>query len=240
MSASTIRLVLLPGLDGTGELFEPLRTQLPADLDVVTVSYPRDQVRSYAELRPFVLEACEGARSIVLFAESFSSPLAIEIAASDLVNLSGLILCAGFAAPPIGGLFGKLLRNLPLSLTRLSAPDWAIRRYLVGRDASDALTQRVKQTVASIPARVLRNRLNEVLTYSAMEFLPRVKASMLYIQASDDRLVPSTAFEAIASANPKAMHHLMNGPHLLAQANPSSVATAVVNFIHTVVDNVRL
>ena len=36
----TIRLVLLPGMDGTGILFEPLLEILPSDLHAKVVSYP--------------------------------------------------------------------------------------------------------------------------------------------------------------------------------------------------------
>lgn len=233
MSASNTRLVLMPGLDGTGELFASLRAQLLADLDVVTVRYPQDRPRSYKELRSIVIEACEGFPSVALFAESFSSPLAIEIAALGLNNLSGLILCAGFAAPPINGVVGTIIRNIPANLLNLSPPEWAIRRYLVGIGAPAALVQQVKQTIARVPAPIIRFRLHEVLTYSAMKSVARVRVPALYIQASDDRLVLSAAFEKISSANSKVLHELVTGPHLLAQANPGAVAVAVLNFLHT-------
>lgn len=223
----------MPGLDGTGELFELFRAELPEDLEVVVVRYPQDRPRNYAELRPAVIEACEGASAVVLFAESFSSPLAIEIAASGLNSLSGLILCAGFAGPPVHGVVGSVIRNIPEGVLRLTPPEWVIRHYLVGLNAPAALTQRVIRTIAGVPPEILRHRLNEVLRYSVMESVARVKVPMLYIQANEDRLVRSKAFEEIASTNSKVIQQLVNGPHLLAQANPSEVAAVVLNFLHT-------
>ena len=41
----TVSLVLLPGLDGTGELFQPLLRALPNELQPIVLSYPnRDQL----------------------------------------------------------------------------------------------------------------------------------------------------------------------------------------------------
>ena len=43
-------LVLLPGLDGTGEQFEPLLRELPASLTPIVVRYPTDRVLGYDAL----------------------------------------------------------------------------------------------------------------------------------------------------------------------------------------------
>jgi len=44
--------VLLPGLDGTGELFRPLFAELPGWIHPVVVSYPRERPLGYTELLP--------------------------------------------------------------------------------------------------------------------------------------------------------------------------------------------
>ena len=50
-------LVLLPGLDGTGELFAPFLQSLGAALPAQVVAYPRDQALGYAQLEPLVRAA---------------------------------------------------------------------------------------------------------------------------------------------------------------------------------------
>ncbi len=44
------RLVLLPGLDGTGDLFAPLLQALPLSMQPVVVTYPAGQAMSYEAL----------------------------------------------------------------------------------------------------------------------------------------------------------------------------------------------
>lgn len=47
-----IRLVLLPGLDGTGELFAPFVAALGA-IPSQVIAYPHDRVMGYAELEAY-------------------------------------------------------------------------------------------------------------------------------------------------------------------------------------------
>jgi pimeloyl-[acyl-carrier protein] methyl ester esterase len=47
-------LVLLPGLDGTGDLFADFVSALPPTLDTKIARYPSERFLSYAELLPFV------------------------------------------------------------------------------------------------------------------------------------------------------------------------------------------
>ena len=70
-------LVLLPGMDGTGDLFAPLLSALPPALRTIVVRYPCDRPLGYAgrtrgpKDQPFVL-----------LGESFSGPIAAAIAAA--------------------------------------------------------------------------------------------------------------------------------------------------------------
>ena len=49
-------LVLLPGLDGTGMIFEPLLTHLPEEIDAQVVRYPVDRPMSFQEHVDFARE----------------------------------------------------------------------------------------------------------------------------------------------------------------------------------------
>jgi len=51
------RLVLLPGMDGTGILFEPLLNVLPREWEPIVVRYPPDEARGYDELLEVVKAA---------------------------------------------------------------------------------------------------------------------------------------------------------------------------------------
>lgn len=52
MNLPRLRLILLPGLDGSGVLFAPLLRHLPPDVEPVVVRYPPDRALGYEELLP--------------------------------------------------------------------------------------------------------------------------------------------------------------------------------------------
>ena len=68
---SDCRLVLLPGLDGTGRLFVPLRRQLAQSYEIDVVSYPSEVERSYDELALEVAKSLPTKSPFVLVAELF-------------------------------------------------------------------------------------------------------------------------------------------------------------------------
>src|SRR6476646_5995820 len=103
MIPTATKLVLLPGLDGTGNLFAEFIAVLPSGFQVITARYPTTGSLSYSQLAPLVRHATPTSDPFVLVAESFSTPLAIQIAAEDLPNMKALVLCAGFATSPVRG-----------------------------------------------------------------------------------------------------------------------------------------
>ena len=98
--------MLLPGLDGTGELFVDFVAALPESCTAPIVAYPTDRFLSYTDLRPFVCAAVHKSERFVLVAESFSTPLAIWYAATNPPNLVAVVICAGFVGRPVGGWSG--------------------------------------------------------------------------------------------------------------------------------------
>src|SRR5437588_12592602 len=96
-----LTLVLLPGLDGTGNMFRGFKQALPADLNTVTVAYPPDRVVTMSALVDVVKKHCPSDAPFVLLAESFSTPIALQFASHNSGNLVGVILCAGFATSPL-------------------------------------------------------------------------------------------------------------------------------------------
>src|SRR6185369_2945536 len=96
----TTRLVLLPGMDGTGILFEPLLEILPPELEAQVVSYPTHKPCGYEELAGLVAAALPKDGPFIILGESFSGPLAIMAAHAQPPGLKGIVLCASFARSP--------------------------------------------------------------------------------------------------------------------------------------------
>jgi pimeloyl-ACP methyl ester carboxylesterase len=78
------RIVLLPGLDGTGALFEGFMRAAPAGVSLDVVALP-PKPSGYAELAEHLSSTLRLSPDTILLAESFSGPLAITLAARHMV-----------------------------------------------------------------------------------------------------------------------------------------------------------
>ncbi len=225
------RLVLLPGMHGTGELFSEFMRSMPEPEQIETVCYPADANRSYDQLLVAVQSFVPTSKPYFLLAESFSTPLAIRFAATNPPNLKGLILCAGFATSPIRG-WPKSVAALIASLAfRLPLPQVAVSRYLVGKDAPQSLHDSVRTAIRAVSPTVLAARLRQVFSVDARQALSQVSVPILFIQALQDRLVGETSLAEMQTVKPQIEVARIPGPHLILQREPQRAAEVVTSFI---------
>ena len=229
------RLVLLPGMDGTGELFASFLAALPNTIPAKVVRFPADPFLSYSELAALVESALQENEPFVLLAESFSTPPAIQFAATLPPNLKGLILCAGFASSPRRGLSRVLASVATPLLFHFKLPSFA-ERFLLGTNAPASLRASLRSAISSVAPNVLASRLRAVLTCNARAELARIEAPILYIQAAQDRLVPRRCLEEILKIKPQTEAASIDGPHLLLQRAPQKSAEIVERFMRQLAD----
>jgi pimeloyl-[acyl-carrier protein] methyl ester esterase len=225
------RLVMLPGMDGTGDLFADFVDALPREFEATVVRYPADAILSNDALLAILHAAVPANEPFVLLAESFSTPLAVEFSAANPGNLKGVVLCAGFASAPVRG-WRRLAASLvaPL-LFYLPLPRLACERFLVGANAPKELLASVRKVVSSVRPKVLASRFRGVLTCDARDKLAGVTAPILYVQAGDDRLVTPSCLDEIRRIKPQTEMAVIAGPHLILQREPQKAAAAVAQFI---------
>ncbi|MBC7989027.1 MAG: hypothetical protein H7Y19_05525 [Luteimonas sp.] len=77
-----MRVIVLPGLDGTGELLDAFAAALAPEFDAQIIPYPRDRMLGYADLTQLVIAAMPRNEPFLLVAESFSGPIALRVAAT--------------------------------------------------------------------------------------------------------------------------------------------------------------
>jgi hypothetical protein len=82
-------LVLLPGLDGTGDLFQPLLSRLDRSIEPVVVRYPLAEPLGYEALTSIARRALPTTGPYVILGESFSGPIAVQLAAERSGELRG-------------------------------------------------------------------------------------------------------------------------------------------------------
>lgn len=223
-------LVLLPGMDGTGEFFSGFMAELPGTIKAIAVKYPRKEPLRYEQLEGMVRRQLPVDEPYVLLGESFSGPLAITIAASKPRHLAGLVLCCSFVTNPLPAL--SWLKPLVAVMPWLMSAKWASPMLLAGH-ATPALRTQLEDVLATLPPEVVRTRAREVAVVNVTGPLARVSVPLLYLRATRDRLVPKSASEAICRIAPHTLVAAIDGPHMLLQTRPAEAAVIISKFMQS-------
>lgn len=225
-------LVLLPGMDGTGEMFAPFVAAMGPGFNTLCVRYSGDAPLGYAELEQRVRAQLPKTGRYVVLGESFSGPIAASLCATPPPGLVGVVLCCTFLRNPRPQLavLSGLLGFLPLK----AAPVLAISPMLLGRHSTAALRTALSKALAQVSTATLRTRLRAVLQVDVRASLAAAKVPVLYLQASQDRLVRSSAAIEVKASLTSTSVVSIDGPHLLLQACPAAAATVVGRFLRDV------
>ena len=86
-----MRCIVLPGMDGTGELLSDFVAAMAPAFETEVVAYPRDRILGYEALLELVRPRLPVDEPYLLIGESFSGPIAIRLAASKPPRLAGLV-----------------------------------------------------------------------------------------------------------------------------------------------------
>jgi pimeloyl-ACP methyl ester carboxylesterase len=224
-------LVLLPGLDGTGKLFVDFVAALPDSCATTIVAYPSDRFLSYADLRAFVRAAVPQSERFVLVAESFSTPLAVWYAATNPPNLVAVVICAGFVGSPVHDWSGIVKALARPWLFSIKPPRPILEYFLLGQNAAPSLLQKLREALHGVSPHVLSGRLREVLDCDARENLRRTTVPLLYLEASNDRLLSASCKEEFSHIRPDVLFKSVSAPHLLLQREPQKAASIVMEFV---------
>jgi pimeloyl-[acyl-carrier protein] methyl ester esterase len=225
------KLILLPGMDGTGELFAEFIRALPVESETEALRYPADRFLSYEQLMALTQSVLPASEPFVLVAESFSTPLAMQLAATNPPNLKGIVLCAGFVTSPVRGRLRRLGVFFSPVLFSAGLPESAARYWLTGSSVSPTLLASVRAAISSVRPAVLSARLRAVLTCDASVELEKIAVPILYLQAKKDRLVKESSLNEIRRIKPKTVAVVIPGPHLLFQLEPQRAAEVVMEFV---------
>jgi pimeloyl-[acyl-carrier protein] methyl ester esterase len=230
----TNHLVLLPGLDGTGQLFADFLAALPDTFASVVVAYPPNQFLSYRDLTQIVRSAAPKVEPFVLLSESFSTPVALEYAASNPSNLRAVILSSGFVFNPLGHWSALAKAIVRPWLFKRRAPRLILEHFLVGDDAPAALIEQFRHALSFVSPEVLSRRVRESLNCDARDALARTAVPLVYVQAMQDKLLVDSCVSEMKRIKPDILIEKVAGPHLLLQREPQKVAEIVSTFVQQI------
>ncbi len=227
------RLILLPGLDGTGRLFDDLVAALPSAIHTRVIAYPTDLPLGYTELERLLEDSLSGDdQACFVLGESFSGPLAVRLARNPRLEIQGVILCTSFVRNPITWLPIPAAWIPALSPERL--PPGLINHFTLGRFSSAELLEKLTDALYQVKGEVLQIRIRNIFREDLSEALVHVRQPLLYLGANQDRLVKPQAWHLIKAKKTDAESQWFDAPHLLLQTRPQEAADAVTAFIEKV------
>lgn len=224
-------LVMLPGMDGTGELFEPLIECLPPSIRPIVVAYPGDRNLTYHELVEFVGPICPTEQPFAILAESFSGPIAVRLAAQRPPGLNAVILAATFVRSPLPWLPGAGRHLVGSWMFQFPMPAAAIRLLLGNRQTTPEIVRAVQSATRRVSPAVLALRVREVLNVDVTDALLHVTVPLLSLAGRRDRLVTSRSGELIRQLRPDIECAIVEAPHLLLQTQPQECAKIITEFL---------
>ncbi|NWJ41976.1 MAG: alpha/beta hydrolase [Geothrix sp.] len=226
-AAPPLLLVLLPGMDGTGLMFEPFVKAL-AGFEARVVRYPATMT-AYPDCVAFARQQLPTDQPFLLLGESFSGPVAIALAAEAPEGLVGLVLCSSFARNPRPEWLW--LRPLLRLLPPLQLPLPLLRRLLLGRGAAGELVRLTTAMLPHFPTAAMKGRTLAVAAVDHTALLDRIPVPMLALCASHDRLVPKRAAAWIQAHRSQLDITTLQGPHWLLQTRPEACLRAIQAFV---------
>jgi len=227
-----LKLVLLPGMDGTGELFEEFLSYY--DGEHLVISLPQNCPQDHLSLAKS-LDKQLPKEDYILLAESFSGGIVPELLKQDLTNMKGVIFVASFLSCPNRYLL-PIAKILPIKALA-SAPLSQIghKFLLLGQGASKALLSKLIKVTKSIPDHILKSRL-AVMNLQKLP-LATFDVPTVYIQALSDRLISPGKSRELSNVFRNIEYIEIDGPHFLLQAKPKESSQAVAKAAVLIMNN---
>jgi len=219
--------VLLPGLDGTGDLLEDFAARAPRGTECLVMRYPTDRMLGYEALTEFVLERLPAHRPLVLIAESFSGPIGARVAERLGDQVVALVFCNSFVTPPRSPLLRFLART---AVFRIRLPKRILAAIALDPLSTPELESAIEAAVRKVEPAVFAGRVRELLAVDDRPTLRRVHAPILYLRGTHDRLVPDQALLQITQTVPSVRVHRIHAPHALLQTASAEAWAAIGTF----------
>jgi pimeloyl-[acyl-carrier protein] methyl ester esterase len=216
-----VSFLLLPGLDGSGALFEDFVRAAPSSHSINVMRYPRTNLSFDALAADAVRQLPPRSRSILL-AESFGGPIALRIATLAPDRVLGVILCNSFVSAPV-----RSAKFIPFALLPSRPPSRAVRRWLAGDEAPDDLVERARTVIGWLPRAVIAARVRMLSRLDDRTRLASIAAPLAYVRGTEDRLVDDSAMTEVQRIRPDAEVFRLAAPHFILQRSPAEAWNAL-------------
>ncbi len=207
-------MLLVPGIDGTGQLFYRQIPGLERGFAVTTTRL-RDDAGSMdeliADLDADVSRAADGA-PVTLVGESFGGALTLSYALAHPERVERLVILNSFAhlAQPQLWLAYQLLRAMPWPMMQVVRKVNARRMHSPGTDRDEM--QRFHALMRATTREGYLSRLRILRRYDLRDRLPALATPVLFLAADGDTLVPAVQQARLMSElSPRASMRVLQG-----------------------------
>ena len=222
-------IALLPGLDGTGILFDPIIPYLEDKFSLTVVEYSNQ-----ATLAEFV--ACAEAQlpkyvPLSLVAESFSGPIAISLLANKPFDFSASVLSATFSRSPMPLLtrFSRLIPEIAFEYSLLNRV--ILDFFGTDKETDQSVKDQIYKVSEKSSSKNFKTRIQLINSLDVTSQLKEVKVPLLYIRASNDRIVPAHSGPDISRHVKEMEIANVEGPHMILQARPKHCADLIIKHV---------
>lgn len=231
MAPGRPEIVLLPGLDGTGDLFGRVAERLAPDVTVTIVRYPQDPLLGYAGYAEIVRKVI-GDRNVFLLGESFSGPVAIMVSRQLQKQVQGLVLVATFVKSPWPAYVIRRATHVDPRRTPRGIRD----AILMGAYGDEELQKKVEEIVQTLPRSVRNARLRAVAGVDVRPDFARVACPILVLHGRRDWLVRKSIMQKAVCDKGRARMIVIPGAHMLLQTRPTEAAAEIIHFIKSMAE----
>ena len=234
-----MKMLLLPGADGTGVLFEPLLKQIEAsgsdsfnfdsfNLDTINLNYDKhgQLLEQSLSIQAWRIEKRYTNKSVMIIAESYSGLLAYELLTRQNLNIIQVVFVASFLSTPnkLASIASTINTEWLESALKFT-PDWIWGRVLFGKWQNDYLRALFIDAMKQTPNQLLQQRLNNIATVKTPTM--KINVPCLYLQGKQDNLVAAKNITLFSQLFTNFEYQALEGTHFLLQTNPKEVWQAV-------------
>jgi pimeloyl-ACP methyl ester carboxylesterase len=227
--SNKFHIALLPGLDGTGDLFFPIIPFLENHFEVHVVRYT-DQL-TFNEYVESAAKQLPNSDPVSLVAESFSGPIAISLLANKKLNFEASVLSATFCKSPLPFLT-QISKYVPEGLFASNPASKAfLDLFVTGRGANLEVRNKARELLNQVSPRQFQNRIGLVNEVDVTDELKEIEVPLLYIQATKDRIVLADSGTEIKKHAKKMEIEKVVGSHMILQTQPETCAELIINHV---------
>jgi len=222
-----VKVLLIPGMDGTGKLFSPLLDELPNGLDTQVVCL-NDLITQNPIEQALEIASLIGSEEVIILSESYSGYIAYHLSLLPNLNIKHVIFAASFLENPTW--LSRLNKLLPLNLVRSDViPDIALSSVLFAQRNNKKLVNLFSSSLKLINNSTLRHRLKVIA--NLVRPSDSLSVPCTYVQASNDYLVSNKSVDVFKELCININVVKANGGHFIVQSNPQYFSKLVQGVI---------